>query len=64
MKMLLQWGLLSVLAVPTFALDTPRLFKQAEPAPELPTIFNGIEVPPMRELSPDTFEPVTKDGYW
>ncbi len=29
-----------------------------------PTIFNGIEVPPMKELSGDGFDTETKDGYW
>lgn len=30
----------------------------------LPTVFNGIEVPPMKELSGGAFDTETKDGYW
>lgn len=29
-----------------------------------PTIFNGIEVPPMKELTGEGFDKETKDGYW
>ena len=28
------------------------------------TTFNGISVPPMRELKGDSFNEETKDGYW
>lgn len=74
----LVWSLLSVLAVPSLAAsseDKTRLFKRDDTAaskgkPEtsdsesFSTVFNGIEVPPMKELTPDNFESVTKDGYW
>ena len=30
----------------------------------LPTIFNGMEVPPMKELSGEAFDTEIKDGYW
>lgn len=29
-----------------------------------PTIFNGVEVPPMPEIDGEKFNTVTKDGYW
>ncbi|KAI9678363.1 MAG: hypothetical protein M1817_006310 [Caeruleum heppii] len=29
-----------------------------------PTIFNGLEVPPLKELSGETFAEEIKDGYW
>ncbi len=34
--------------------------------PEAPksTIFNGVEVPPLKELSGEEFDKETKDGYW
>ena len=70
MKMLLSWALLSGLTVPAFAADSARIFgrgdalPRGEPAAELPTVFNGIEVPPMKELTPDTFDSTLKDGYW
>lgn len=32
--------------------------------PGSPTIFNGIEVPPMKDLAGETFDAETKDGYW
>jgi hypothetical protein len=28
------------------------------------TIFNGIEVPPMKDIEGDTFNETIKDGYW
>jgi protein disulfide-isomerase len=28
------------------------------------TVFNGVEVPPMKELSGDQFDTEIKDGYW
>lgn len=28
------------------------------------TIFNGIDVPPMKELNGTDFDAETKDGYW
>ena len=28
------------------------------------TTFNGMKVPPMKELTGDTFDKDTKDGYW
>lgn len=28
------------------------------------TVFNGLEVPPMKELNGKDFDTETKDGYW
>lgn len=28
------------------------------------TVFNGIDVPPMKELNGTDFDKETKDGYW
>lgn len=28
------------------------------------TTFNGVKVPPMKELTGDNFDKDTKDGYW
>lgn len=36
----------------------------SEAPPGSPTIFNGIEVPPMRELTGKVFDSEIKDGYW
>lgn len=70
----LGWSLLSLLVAP--ALGTPSdasdqqsgntLVKRASRGVDTdkPTIFNGIEVPPLTELTPENFEEVTKDGYW
>lgn len=30
----------------------------------MPTIFNGIEVPPMKELPGEAFDTEIKDGHW
>lgn len=35
-----------------------------EAQPGSPTVFNGIEVPPMQDLGGETFDAETKDGYW
>ncbi|KAJ5542344.1 hypothetical protein N7535_004764 [Penicillium sp. DV-2018c] len=71
----LGWSLLSLLAAP--ALGTPsdaisdqesgnRLVKRWDRGvdPDTPSIFNGVEVPPLTQLTPDNFEEVTKNGYW
>lgn len=71
----LGWSLLSLLVSP--ALGTPSdassdqesgdtLVKRGARGvdPDTPTIFNDIEVPPLRQLTPENFEEVTKDGYW
>ena len=69
----LGWSLLSLLVAP--ALGTPASFDQESGDTlvkrasrgvdtDTPTIFNGIEVPPLTELTPENFEEVTKDGYW
>jgi hypothetical protein len=28
------------------------------------TTFNGVEVPPLKDLTPENFEELTKNGYW
>ncbi|KAJ5805035.1 hypothetical protein N7474_010922 [Penicillium riverlandense] len=68
----LGWSLFSLLAVPALASvdissssDGMRLFKRGwSSEPSGPTKFNGLEVPPIREITPDNFEELTKDGYW
>ncbi|EAU38271.1 conserved hypothetical protein [Aspergillus terreus NIH2624] len=73
----LALSLLSLFSIPTFAAPSNeavesrnvRLVKRADPEakvdPEtLSTTFNGIEVPPMKALTPDNFEETVKDGYW
>ncbi|KAL4944632.1 hypothetical protein BDV06DRAFT_186963 [Aspergillus oleicola] len=68
----LAWSLLSLFALPTFAapsdqtISTKHLVKRAESDASGPasTLFNGVEVPPMKELTPDNFEDSVKDGYW
>lgn len=32
--------------------------------PDAPTVFNDLEVPPMKVLTPENFEETVKDGYW
>ena len=36
----------------------------SEAITDAPTIFNGAEVPPMKELDGQTFDEDVKDGYW
>lgn len=76
---LLAWSLLSFFSVSTLATssahslrnpeskDGHRLMKRADTAESqesAPTTFNGVEVPPMKELTPENFEETVKDGYW
>lgn len=35
-----------------------------EPALDGSTTFNGMSVPPMKELNGDNFEEEAKEGYW
>ncbi|OJJ01210.1 hypothetical protein ASPVEDRAFT_61682 [Aspergillus versicolor CBS 583.65] len=68
---LLTWSLISLFALPTFAtpdqtISAKRLVKRSESdnSASATTFFNGIEVPPMKELTPDNFDETVKDGYW
>lgn len=36
----------------------------SEDVSQKPSVFNGISVPPMKELRGETFEKDVKDGYW
>lgn len=70
----LGWSLLSLLAVPTVAVSSDseskegnRLVKRWGSSgvdPETPSVFNGLDVPPLLQLTPDNFEEYTKDGTW
>ncbi|KAL4880834.1 thioredoxin-like protein [Aspergillus karnatakaensis] len=69
---LLTWSLLSLFALPTFAAPSDqsttakRLVKRdgSDDSGPGPTLFNGVEVPPLKELTPDNFEETIKNGYW
>ncbi|KAJ5172627.1 hypothetical protein N7492_005220 [Penicillium capsulatum] len=70
----LGWSLLSsLLAVPTLAApsdpDAPtkhwlskRLSRGVDS--QEPSVFNGQDVPPLLQLTPETFEEYVKDGHW
>ena len=74
---MLVWSLLSLFSVPTLA-ATPeeplesnnehrlvkRITSDTKDSSSLSTTFNGVEVPPMRELTPDNYEDLPKNGYW
>lgn len=70
----LGWSLLSLLAVPTLATTSDsnsrvgnRLVKRWGSSgvdPETPSVFNGLDVPPLIQLTPDNFDEYTKDGTW
>lgn len=58
------WSLFSLAIVPSLATN---VFKREEVAleDETPsTTFNGIEVPPQTEMTPDNFRSMIGDGYW
>ncbi|KKK22120.1 hypothetical protein P175DRAFT_0524885 [Aspergillus ochraceoroseus IBT 24754] len=69
---LLVWSFLSLFSLTTFAapsdptIQSNHLAKRldSEKAASNPTIFNGIEVPTITELTPENFEETVKDGYW
>jgi hypothetical protein len=68
---LLGWSLFSLLAVPAWASvsgsDGARLFKRGWSSwsqPGDPTKFNGLEVPPIKEVTQDNFQELIKDGNW
>lgn len=69
----LGWSLASMLAVPTLAAfsgsDAPtgnRLEKRRTRGvdPSEPSVFNGQDVPPLLQITPDNFDELIKDGYW
>ncbi|EEQ91984.1 hypothetical protein RJZ56_003691 [Blastomyces dermatitidis] len=76
---LFAWSLLSLLLKPVIATSTggsgsedvsiqaPRIFSGAENLTgpdEGPTVFNGVEVPPMKQLNASTFDESIQEGYW
>ncbi|KAJ5907542.1 hypothetical protein N7495_000224 [Penicillium taxi] len=61
----LGWSLLSVLAVPTLAAASAKLEKRGRGVdPEIPSVFNGLDVPPLLQLTSDNFDELTKEGTW
>ncbi len=70
----LGWSLLSLLAVPTLGAPSDsetkagnRLEKRRKDRgvdAEEPSIFNGLDVPPLLQLTPDNFDELIKDGTW
>lgn len=70
----LGWSLLSLLAVPAVAVPSDSESKESNKLvkrwgssgvdPETPSVFNGLDVPPLLQLTPENFEEYTKDGTW
>ncbi|KAJ5408082.1 hypothetical protein N7509_001965 [Penicillium cosmopolitanum] len=58
-------SLLSVLTGSTVAASA-KLEKRANRGldSDQPTVFNGLDVPPLTQLTPDNFDELTKDGQW
>jgi protein disulfide-isomerase len=42
---------------------TPATEESVDEGPQ-PTIFNGVEVPPLPEIDGEKFDTTVKDGYW
>lgn len=70
---LLAWSLLSLFSIPALAAPSDNvspshhLVKRGDSdvkSEGQSTTFNGIEVPPMKALTPDNFDDTIKDGYW
>lgn len=57
----LSWPLVSTFVVQ--ALASPAAIQPSLKKPET-TVYNGITVPPITELSGQSFEKTIKDGYW
>jgi hypothetical protein len=64
--MRISWLLpLLTLASPIFAVPADPVPKaESENTGPKPTKFNGIEVPPLRELNGPTLDEDIKQGYW
>ncbi|KAJ6103611.1 hypothetical protein N7486_003833 [Penicillium sp. IBT 16267x] len=69
----LGWSLISLLAVPTLSAPSDgessfvnRLQKRSNKGldPAEPSVFNGLDVPPLFQLTQSNFEETTKDGIW
>lgn len=60
---LLLFSPLLAIAHPDSAAAAPAPAEQEDETPQ-PTKFNGIEVPPLKELSGKDFDAEVKDGYW
>lgn len=70
----LGWSLLSFLAVPTLAAPSDSELKEGNNLvkrwgtnaldPDVPSVFNGLDVPPLVQLTPENFEEATKDSTW
>ncbi|KAK2759454.1 hypothetical protein FQN54_002932 [Arachnomyces sp. PD_36] len=75
---LLVWSLLSLVAVPALAstpqdaVSDPEVHLNARGAGKdseeftgpAATLFNGVEVPAQKQLTPNNFDEIIKDGYW
>ncbi|EER40031.1 thioredoxin [Histoplasma capsulatum H143] len=72
---LLTWSLFSLLLKPVIStsagksgpIPESRVLPRAEKPialDESPTVFNGIEVPPMKQLTESNFDETVKEGYW
>ncbi|KAJ5974212.1 hypothetical protein N7481_011422 [Penicillium waksmanii] len=61
----LGWSLLSLLTGSTVAASA-KLEKRANRGldSDQPTVFNGLDVPPLTQLTPDNFDELIKDGQW
>lgn len=54
---------LSVLAAPVDT-TTEEVLAEAEDDAVKPTIFNGVEVPPLTQIPGAKFDATIKDGWW
>ncbi|EEH45215.1 uncharacterized protein PADG_01365 [Paracoccidioides brasiliensis Pb18] len=76
---LLSWSLLSLILNPVISTSTshtgsdnilkkpsaPQANLQADKSPgSSHTVFNGVEVPPMKQLNATNFDETIKEGYW
>jgi protein disulfide-isomerase len=67
-------SLLSSLAVPTSAAPSDLESKEGNNLvkrwgthavdPDVPSVFNGLDVPALFQLTPENFEEATKDSTW
>jgi protein disulfide-isomerase len=70
---LLSWVSAAALILPTFAVPPPGVLSNDAVEGEMPasgaegadfTVFNGVQVPPMKEIEGDKLAETIKDGYW
>ena len=60
----LEEDVLGTYKSPSTAVEEPLTATEGEETSNGSTIFNGMDVPPMKDLGGETFDEEIQDGYW